>query len=120
MRSAMELESGGESAFVSECRSHAPARSFAGQRRHIKPGSAPLVFHLPSDSLQLLEKEELYLGAPGFMWRNQKQQPALIYRRCFPASITSSNRKQMSSSESEVAGICPSHSQGNTSDIIFI
>lgn len=35
MRSAEELERGKE---VSECRFYAPARSFAGQRRHIKPG----------------------------------------------------------------------------------
>lgn len=44
-------------------------------------------------------------------------RPAFIY--CLPARITSSNRKQMSSSESEVAELCPSHHQGNTSDIHF-
>lgn len=38
---------------------------------------------------------------------------------CLPARITSSNRKQMSCSESEVAVLCPSHHQGNTSDIHF-
>lgn len=36
-------------------------------------------------------------------------QPAFIYCPCLPARITSSNRKQMSSSESEVAELCPSH-----------
>lgn len=46
-------------------------------------------------------------------------QPSFIYSSRFPASVTSSNRKQMSSSESEVAVICPSHHQGNTSDIDF-
>lgn len=120
---------------------------------------------LPSGSPWLLEKRELYSGAPGFMWGNQKQQvmetagpvgwlwpgasgkvvsgpsgshchflflypftlflpslfpqPAFIYCPCLPARITSSNRKQMSSSESEVAVLCPSHHQGNTSDIHF-
>lgn len=46
-------------------------------------------------------------------------QPAFIYCPCLPARITSSNRKQMNSSESEVAVLCPSHHQGNTSDIHF-
>lgn len=46
-------------------------------------------------------------------------QPAFIYCPCLPARITSSNRKQMSRSESEVAVLCPSHHQGNTSDIHF-
>lgn len=46
-------------------------------------------------------------------------QPAFICCHRLPARITSSNRKQMSSSESEVAVICPPHNQGNTSDIRF-
>lgn len=46
-------------------------------------------------------------------------QPAFIYCPSLPARITSSNRKQMSSSKSEVAALCPSHHQGNTSDIHF-
>lgn len=46
-------------------------------------------------------------------------QPAFIYCLYLPARITSSNRKQMSCSESEVAVICPSHNQSNTSDIDF-
>ena len=110
-------------------------------------------------------ERELYSGAPGFMWGNQKQQvmetagpvgwlwpggsgklvsgpsgshchflflcpftlfftvllsqPAFIYCPCLPARITSSNRKQMSCSETVVAVLCPSHHQGNTSDIHF-
>lgn len=46
-------------------------------------------------------------------------QPAFIYCPCLPARITSSNRKQMRSSESGVAVPCPSHHQVNTSDIHF-
>lgn len=46
-------------------------------------------------------------------------RPVFLHCPCLPARITSANRKQMSSSDSEVAVLCPSHHQGKTFDIHF-
>lgn len=43
----------------------------------------------------------------------------LSFPACLPAGVTSSDRKQMRSSDPEVASHCPFHHQGKASDIHF-
>ncbi|TNN82523.1 hypothetical protein EYF80_007358 [Liparis tanakae] len=105
--------------FLRSARFPRPETSRLLQLRSKVPGGSEELGRAES-RLPCGQERELYSGAPGFMWGNQKQQvmetagpvgwlwpggsgkmEAFIYCPCLPARITSSNKKQMSSSTSE-------------------